>query len=204
MVAETMGRDRRGRSGLGRRSRALALLLPLALAAVAGCVGDDDVETADASKPDGDEPSLLPGNRTEIVWNDTLETTVCHPSGVRSCTYYTPVGAPNEERAIDDLLPARHLNATLEWTASSRTTEELRLGIYRTESCGEGCTRYSKIRERQGPSPVTLQARNLTAGSQAVRVEAPDLGPGPTMAKVVVEQPFEVTFTVTSPTNASR
>lgn len=174
----------------------LLFLLPLLLA-TAGCLGTGNVETASPAGSAGTGSGDAPVDRTVRTWNGSLETTVCHPSGIRECTYYSPLGEPSDERRIGNLTPLRELHATLEWTPSSTTTEELVFGIYRMESCGDECTSYSPIREVQGPSPITIETPDLDNGSHRAVVWAPDLGPGPTRAEVVLEQPFTVTFEAT-------
>lgn len=161
---------------------------------LAGCLGSgpsSEAGAAQAASP-GDGASAL---RETTTWNGTLPTTVCHPTGVDSCTYYKPVGAPRAEHDITDLQPAANVAANLTWTPSSRFTEELRFGIYEVESCGDTCTSYDELVGRKGDSPIRLETRFLSNSSHALRVQATEVGPGPTRASVVTEQPFQVEIT---------
>lgn len=160
-----------------------------------GCIGSgpssEKGRPAQAASPGGGPSPLL----NSTTWNDSLPATVCHPSGINRCTYYKPVGAPEEERDVTDLQPAANVAANLAWTPSSRFTEELRFGIYEVDSCGDNCTHYSEIVGREGDSPIHLETRFLSNGSHVLRVHAPEVGPGPTRAYVVAEQPFQVEIT---------
>lgn len=169
----------------------------LALATVpllAGCLGSgpsSEAGPAQAASPGGG-PSAL-ANST--YWNDTLETTVCHPSGPNQCAYYKPIGTPHEERDLTDLQPAAGLAANLTWTPTFRFTDELTFGIYEVSSCGDDCMRYGATEQRTGESPLHLETRYLENGTHVLRVQAPDVGPEPVHAKVVTDQPFQVEMT---------
>lgn len=173
---------------------AVMLALATVLLLLAGCLGSgpsSEAGPAQAASP-SDGPSSLTNTST---WNGTLPTTVCHPSGVSSCTYYKPVGTPNEERDLTNLQPAADVIANLTWTPTSRFTQELKFGIYETETCGEGCTVYDPVVGRQGSSPIHLETSYLANSTHVLRVQATDMGPGPLHAKVVKDQPFQVEMT---------
>lgn len=169
----------------------LALATALLLAGCLGSGPSSEPGPVQAASPGDGAPALL----SSTTWNGTLPTTVCHPSGVNSCTYYKPVGAPSEERDLTDLQPASNVAANLTWTPTSRFTQELKFGVYETETCGEGCTVYDPVVGKQGPSPVHLETRYLANSTYVVRVQATDTGPGPLYAEVVKEQPFQVEIT---------
>lgn len=169
----------------------LALATALLLAGCLGSGPSSEAGPAQAASPTGGSSALL----NSTTWNDSLPTTVCHPSGMNRCTYYKPVGTPQAEQDITDLQPAANVGANLTWTPSSRFTEELRFGIYEVESCGDNCTLHSEIVGRKGDSPIHIETRFLSNGSHVLRVQATDTGPGPTQAQVVAEQPFQVEIT---------
>lgn len=134
-------------------------------------------------------------DRKQASWKGTVGPSVCHPSGLGSCTYYAFIGEPSAGRNLSEVAPSTGFAANLTWTPTSPFTEELRFGLYEVDSCGDDCKVSRSVVERTGDSPIRVEANSVGDGAHALRVQATDVGPGPTRAHVVTGQPFQVEMT---------
>lgn len=102
-----------------------------------------------------------------------------------------------EQPALGDLAA---VNLTMEWDASSRLTEVLRVGIYTCVDPCESDADVTDIRYVDGPSPLVLTTDAMTVPSGEglfIFAWVPSLTPSPTYTVLTTPQGFHIEGTLT-------
>jgi hypothetical protein len=132
-----------------------------------------------------------------VDWDGAIGAEACVPTGPGSCggAGAPPAGGKQDVFQVSAAQARWTGTVTLEWQATTATTQELRLHFGFWKSCGASCWEsVGDFQGAEGPSPLTLAVDGAVAPADAeglyLSVSTPSLTPAPVLAVAEPGQEF--------------